>query len=93
MSCKNGAECYTKNASAADNHASKKAVDTTGAGDAFIGSFLWQLANDGIGYGDIDSLSDESLHKYIEFSNKYSAASVMKYGAISSYPGKEEIEI
>ena len=90
---KNGAECYTKNASAADNHASKKAVDTTGAGDAFIGSFLWQLANDGIGYEDIETLSDENLHKYIEFSNKYSAASVMKYGAISSYPGKEEIEV
>ncbi len=86
---KDGAECYTKNASAKDNHASKEAVDTTGAGDAFIGSFLWQLANDGVKKADISRLTDEKLHGYVEFSNKYSAESVMKYGAIASYPGRE----
>ncbi len=66
-------------------------VDTTGAGDAFIGSFLYSLAADGIGKDALRSLSSDELKKYLEFSNRYGARSVEKEGAIESYPTAEEM--
>ena len=40
----NGAYAFTRSAQAFAPCTPVKAVDTTGAGDAFIGSFLWQMA-------------------------------------------------
>lgn len=60
-----------------------KAIDTTGAGDAFIGSFLYQLEN---------LKSTEKFHNFLKFSNVYSALSVTKVGAIDSYLTYEEMK-
>lgn len=63
-----------------------KAVDTTGAGDAFCGSFLYSLYQAGFSADTLCKLSDDQLKTYLDRSNKYCGESVRKKGAIESYP-------
>ncbi len=83
---KAGAEVYTRVARASSPGQSKEVLDTTGAGDAFIGSFLYQITRDGKGTEELESISEEQLQKYLDYSNQYCALSVTRYGAIDSYP-------
>ena len=66
-------------------------VDTTGAGDSFIGSFLFKLLQDNINIKNLDSISDEMLKEYLVFSNYYATYSTTKKGAIGSYATLDEI--
>lgn len=87
-----GAEAYTKNGAFAFAESRKvKAVDTTGAGDAFIGSFLAGLSAMGIKPDALSDIPAGRLAELLEFSNKYCAASVMGKGAIASYPSAAEV--
>lgn len=83
-----GAMAFTKNQSAKTDGIVVKVKDTTGAGDGFIGSFLYQLAKDEI--QDLSALNTEQLKEYLTFSNKFCSLSVTKEGAIASYPAFEE---
>lgn len=83
-----GAYAFTKNFSAFAPSVKVKAIDTTGAGDAFSGSFLYNLYKNGYGKNNISSLKEDELKSFIEASNKYCAASVCKKGAIESYPNE-----
>lgn len=87
-----GAECYTKKACASAVCEKVKAVDTTGAGDAFIGAFLYKLYENGIEAENISELTEEQMAEYLTFANKFSGHSVQKPGAIASYPTKEEMK-
>ena len=81
---KDGCTCYLKDGK--EIHCpgvSVNAIDTTGAGDAFIGSFLYQLK---------DLKSTENFHNFLNFSNIYSAMSVTKVGAIDSYLTYQEMK-
>ncbi len=62
------------------------AVDTTGAGDAFCGSFLYSLYSRGICADNIDKLDESTLKTLLFLSNKYCGKSVQQRGAIESYP-------
>ena len=64
-----------------------KAVDTTGAGDAFMGSFLWNLAKCGR-----SEISLQEAEKFAEFSNKVAAWCVGRRGAIKAMPYLEDIQ-
>ena len=86
-----GARAFTKRISAAVEGKKVNAVDTTGAGDGFIGAFLYDMFQDGIMAEDIEYLSEQQLQKYLEFSNTFSGLSVQRKGAIVSYPTREEI--
>lgn len=68
-----------------------KATDTTGAGDAFIGSFLYQLAADHVTIEQLSEITAEKMAQYLDFSNRYCARSVQKSGAIASYPTLDEM--
>ena len=85
-----GTEVYLKNGLHAYAPSEKvKAIDTTGAGDAFIGSFLYQLHRDGMRPQDILEDGDsviEKLQVFLEKSNQYCGKSVQEIGAIASYP-------
>ena len=81
-----GAECYTRNAKAAAACEKVKAIDTTGAGDAFIGSFLYQLFQDGVKADTLENVTADKMEAYLAFSNKFCGYSVQRKGAISSYP-------
>lgn len=88
----NGASAFTKYARAhVDGLKVENAVDTTGAGDAFIGSFLYQMFEDQIKLPLIKKLTNEDLERYLTFSNKYCAESIQHEGAIASYPTREEM--
>lgn len=63
-----------------------RAVDTTGAGDGFIGSFLWQLHRAGMTAASLPGLSAETLTEVLRLSNAFCGVSVQAHGAIDSYP-------
>lgn len=87
-----GACAFTKTTRADADGYKVKAVDTTGAGDAFIGSFLYQLAATGVEADILCNLTTEQLKTYLEFSNCYCAKSVQQAGAIASYPTMAEMK-
>lgn len=86
-----GAYAYTENAEAFVPSVSVNAVDTTGAGDGFIGAFLWKLQSLEIGAADIPSMSQETLTACVELANRFCAYSVQREGAIASYPTQNQI--
>ncbi len=86
-----GARAFTKKASAAAPCAKVKAVDTTGAGDGFIGAFLSCLHRDGVTVERIEELSGDKLEEYLKFANAFCGISVQKKGAIPSYPTLEDL--
>lgn len=88
-----GAHAYTRTAHAFAQGQKVQAVDTTGAGDGFIGSFLWQLARDGVTRDTLASLTASQLEGYLAFSNRFCGLSVQHYGAIDSYPTLAEMSL
>ncbi len=64
-------------------------VDTTGAGDAFIGCLLYQIAE----LNDFNTIFQDNglLVQMIEKANKAGALTTTKYGAIVALPTLEEI--
>lgn len=88
---KNGAKAYTTNSVAQSDGIEVKAIDTTGAGDGFIGCLLYQLAKDNVSLKQLNSLTKDKLKKYLDTSNKFCSISVTKEGSIASYPKLEEI--
>ncbi|MEW2920482.1 carbohydrate kinase [Muricauda sp. ANG21] len=65
-------------------------VDTTGAGDAFIGCLLYQISD----LGNFDSVFQDRdvLEKMVVMANKAGAITTTNYGAIPSLPTKEQLE-
>lgn len=88
---KDGAEAHTQDRVIKIPGNIVDVVDTTGAGDSFIGSFLFELLQDDVKIDKLDSISDERLKKYLRFSNYYAAYSTTKKGAIGSYATLDEI--
>jgi fructokinase len=66
-----------------------EAVDTTGAGDAFISAFLNRIDKSDI---SIDEMTDAQIEKICEFANYCSALVVQKQGAMSKLPKKDEVK-
>lgn len=63
-----------------------KATDTTGAGDAFIGSFLYSLHRGGYDLQKLAAITSYDLAEYTKASVRYCGISVQSRGAIESYP-------
>ena len=66
-------------------------IDTTGAGDSFIGSFLYQLGYNQILIQDLENIDENTVKSMIGFSNKYAADTTTKKGAIAAMSTLEEI--
>lgn len=64
-----------------------KQVDSTGAGDAFVGAVLKQIAE----IEDKRNISFEAWRKIISFANKVGAVTCTNYGAIDSMPTLDEV--
>jgi len=87
-----GAEgCFYKNAKAEGKVPSLtgiKVVDTTGAGDIFGGSAVWQLLQMDKDPGELE---DAELRKIVGFACTAAALSTTKFGGISSVPDLDTI--
>lgn len=81
-----GAWAYTRRGGVFVPAAPVVAKDTTGAGDAFCGSFLWQLYRAGYTVSTLGDISREELETFLTRSNAYCGKSVQHPGAIASYP-------
>ena len=87
-----GAYAFTRTAQAFAAAQSIAATDTTGAGDGFIGSLLYQLHRDGVTLHTIGSLDAQALEAYLTFSHRFCGISVRRSGAIASYPTLREMQ-
>lgn len=68
------------------------AVDTTGAGDAFMGTILYQLVQQGLSTPtDLLALSEHDLSKLGSLANLVAGLSCTRYGVISSLPYIDEV--
>ncbi|HEY9060562.1 MAG TPA: carbohydrate kinase [Pseudobacteroides sp.] len=66
-----------------------KTVDTTGAGDAFLGGFLYSLIKQ---YdAKIQSINTDEIERILLFSNAVASLSTTKKGAIPSMPQLHEV--
>lgn len=64
------------------------AVDTTGAGDTFLGALLSGLLD----YGrDLEGIPEQKLRRIIRFANVAGALCATGRGAIASMPNREQI--
>jgi fructokinase len=63
-----------------------KSIDSTGAGDAFVGATLFQFAKGNPAIEDFDNLKE-----IIYFSNKVGALVCTKVGAITAIPALEDV--
>lgn len=87
----NGAEFITKERQVFSPSFKVQAQDTTGAGDSFIGSFLYQVAEGDNTLESLVNLSDEKVKEILIFSNATAALTVCKRGAIGALPTKDEV--
>lgn len=87
---KDGARCYRKDRSFIEVSGFKVDVfDTTGAGDSFIGAFLFRLLHDGI--VNLNSITDGQLKDMLMFSNAYAALTTTKEGAIDAMADIQQV--
>ena len=87
----NGAEFITKERVIFSPSFKVSAQDTTGAGDSFIGSLLYQVAEGEYSLEQLLDLSEEKVQEILTFSNATAALTVCKKGAIGALPLKEEV--
>lgn len=66
-----------------------KTIDTTGAGDAFTGSFLYQILQTG---KTLDRLTEEDLIGFLAFANAAGSLATAKKGAIPAMPTLAEVD-
>ncbi|KAK4489471.1 hypothetical protein RD792_005280 [Penstemon davidsonii] len=84
---KAGCRYYTKQFKGRVSGVKVKPVDTTGAGDAFVGAILYRLAS------DLNLFQDENrLREALFFANACGALTVTEKGAIPALPTKEALE-
>ncbi|KAH7854086.1 hypothetical protein Vadar_009949 [Vaccinium darrowii] len=81
-----GCRYYTKQFKGKVPGVKVKAIDTTGAGDAFVGGILNSLASDFYLHED-----EERLRKALLFANACGALTVTEKGAIPALPTKEAV--
>lgn len=84
-----GAELYTKNYVVSHPGFKTTAIDTTGAGDSFIGSFIYQLLKENVNI--LESHDENKIKEILEFSNGVAAYVVSKKGTINIMPTTNEV--
>ena len=88
-----GAEFITKERKVFSPSFKVEAQDTTGAGDSFIGAFLYKVAEGDNTVESLVNLPEERVKEIITFSNATAALTVCKRGAIGALPTKDEVLI
>lgn len=87
---KSGVYVATKQYSARVPSIAIEAVDATGAGDAFVGAFLYQISKRGFLHGA--QIAPELLNEITAFAAIAGALNCLKKGAMSALPSLETIQ-
>lgn len=87
-----GAELYTRDGQYAAPGFSVKALDTTGAGDAFVGGLLHRLLELEANPRKLSALLDEHHDHLLRFANASGALTTTGPGAISALPERSSVE-
>jgi fructokinase len=87
----NGAELYLNGEKFESKGFKANVQDTTGAGDAFIGGFLFKLLENNVSYGELEQLLVTKAEEFLTFANASGALTTQGKGAISALPTVEEI--
>ncbi|TNF06508.1 MAG: carbohydrate kinase [Bacillota bacterium] len=85
-----GATVYTKTTELFVPSLKVSVVDTTGAGDAFIGAVIYQIINKKMCIEDLELKLDEEV---IHFAHRVSAHVVSHYGAIPAMPNLSDVNL
>lgn len=85
---KDGAVFYDRNRCVEIPAFPVKVIDTTGAGDAFIGSFIYQLS---LHNKSLEEHTENDIRNMLKFSNAVAALVTTKMGAIDSLPTLQEV--
>ena len=83
---KDGAVAYTKNVVAHSKGIKVNAVDTTGAGDGFIGCLLYQMAKENVDLEQINILTEEQLNEFQQNQNQVGSALSRLLVTVEQYP-------
>ncbi|CAM4217436.1 fructokinase [Bacillus manliponensis] len=86
-----GAELYVKDRQYESTGYDVVVQDTTGAGDAFIGGFLYKLLEKGVSQQNVEQVLHMYWQEILTFANASGALTTTGKGAISSIPTKEDI--
>ncbi|MBV7509350.1 carbohydrate kinase [Bacillus sp. sid0103] len=87
-----GAELFLKDEKIESRGYSVKPVDTTGAGDAFMGGFLYQLLELKANPANLEEVLRGNHTEILRFANASGALTTTGKGAISALPTKREVE-
>jgi fructokinase len=87
-----GADLFLRNERFESSGYAVEPVDTTGAGDAFIGGFLYQLLELQATPANFVEVLRVNQREILQFSNASGALTTTGKGAISALPTKEEVE-
>lgn len=84
-----GASWYTRHFEVSVPGRHVNVVDTTGAGDAFVGSLLSQIVDES---NFRNHVSQETIERMLKFANTAASITTTRTGAISSLPTRKEVE-
>jgi len=87
----NGADLYVRSNKYESDGFEVYVEDTTGAGDAFIGSFLYQLLTKQVDLENLENICENYHQEIMEFANASGALTTTGKGAISALPTKEQV--
>ncbi|WP_121611257.1 carbohydrate kinase family protein [Mesobacillus foraminis] len=87
-----GADLYVKGNKFTSKGYSVQVQDTTGAGDAFIGGFLYKLLMAEAVPENIEEILSQNYREILSFANASGALTTKGKGAISALPTKEQVE-
>jgi len=87
---KEGAFLSVKNSYRRVDSMSIEPLDSTGAGDAFVGAMLYKLACSEKPEEDLENIVN--MNAYTTFSNRVGAITCTKYGAMEAMPTLEEVK-
>ena len=84
-----GAAVYTRHGNVTVPGYRVAVRDTTGAGDSFIGAFLYRLLKDRV--KDLESVDENILREYLKFANAYAAYTTTREGALAAMAWADEM--